>query len=149
MVMRDGAAQKQGSRETALASATGISGNAAATIPGTFFKMNWGDQLGGSMSGAKQQPDEKVGDVDCSVFAKELNKGVMRTLWIGKEDFLIHQVRNVTSAKAMQAMMAETAKSHPEIIARLKQAGMQGITSTETHQNIVLNPKLSATDFAR
>jgi len=33
---------KQAAREEALGGATGISGNAAATIPGTFFKMNWG-----------------------------------------------------------------------------------------------------------
>ena len=37
--------QKQASQETALAAATGISGNAAASIPGTFFNMNWAASL--------------------------------------------------------------------------------------------------------
>src|ERR1019366_6023930 len=36
MVMGDGDAQKQASRQLALGGATGISGGAAATIPGTF-----------------------------------------------------------------------------------------------------------------
>lgn len=100
------------------------------------------------MAGAKQQPDEKVEDVDCYVFAKELKRGITRTLWIGKQDLLIRQARTVTSAAAVKAMMAEAAKSHPEIAARMQQTGIQDITSTETHSKIVLNPKLSAADFA-
>jgi outer membrane lipoprotein-sorting protein len=147
LMMGNGDAQKEGGQEMALASATGISGSAASTIPGTFFKMKWGDQLGGLMMSEKQQPDEKVGDMNCYVFTSEL-KGRTRTLWIGKADFLIHQVRNITSAEAMKATLEEAAKSHPEILARMQQSGIQDITSTETHTHIVLNPKLSAMDFA-
>jgi outer membrane lipoprotein-sorting protein len=138
--------QKQGSKGTALSSATGISGSAAATIPGTFFSMNWGNALGGSVSNAKRQADEKVGEVDCYVFTSDL-KGRARTLWIGKQDFLIHQVRTVTSAAAMKAVMAEAAKGHPEITASLQKSGLQGSTSTETHANIVVNQKLADKDF--
>ena len=148
MVMGNGATLRESNQETALAGATGVSGNAAATIPGTFFKMNWGDQLGGSMAGAKQQPDEKVEDVDCYVFASELKKGITRTLWIGKQDLLIHQARTVSSAAAVKAAMADAAKRQPGIAARLLQSGIQGITSTETHSKIIVNPKLSAADFA-
>jgi outer membrane lipoprotein-sorting protein len=140
--------QKQKGQETALSSAVGISASASSSIPGTFFKMNWGNQLG-SVSGEKQQADEKVGDVDCYVFTSELKKGITRTLWIGKQDFLIHQVRNVTSAEAEKAMLTKAAKDHPEILASLAIMGFSGITSTETHTNILVNPKLSATDFAR
>jgi RNA polymerase sigma factor (sigma-70 family) len=139
--------QKQMSKEDALSGATGISASASATIPGTFFKMNWGNQLG-SASGEKQQADEKLGDVDCYVFTSE-SKGRTKTLWIGKQDFLIHQVRNVTSAKAMKAVMAEAAKQNSGISAQLKLPEIQDVTSTETHMNIVVNPKLSAADFAR
>jgi hypothetical protein len=140
--------QKLTSQDIALASATGISGGAAATIPGTFFKMNWGNQLGGPATDEKRQADEKVGDVDCYVFASEL-KGRTRTLWIGKQDLLIQQVRTVTSAEAMQAALDEAAKSHPEINVPLPKSGLQGVTSTETHTHIVVNPKFSPTDFAR
>jgi hypothetical protein len=54
-------------REGALGGATGISGGAAAGIPGTFFKMNWGNQLGGGMQSAQRKSDEKIGDTDCYV----------------------------------------------------------------------------------
>ncbi len=138
--------KKQMSREDALSSATGISASASSSIPGTFFKMNWGNQLG-SVSSEKRQADEKVGDVDCYVFTSELKKGFTRTLWIGKQDFLIHQVRNVTSAEAEKAMLTKAAKDHPQIMASLAIMGFSGITSTETHTNILVNPKLTATDF--
>ena len=139
--------QKQMSKEDALSSAAGISSSASSSIPGTFFQMNSGNQLG-SASGEKQQADEKVGDVDCYVFASE-SKGRTKTLWIGTQDFLIHQVRMVTSAEAEKALLTKAAKDHPEILASLAIMGFSGITSTETHTNILVNPKLSATDFAR
>jgi len=141
-------AQKLKDKETALSSATGISGSASGTIPGTFFKMNWGNQLG-TVSGENQQADEIVGNVDCYVFTSESKKGVTHTLWIGKQDFLIHQVRNVESVEAEKAMLTNAAKDHPEIMAQLEKMGFHGITSTETHTNIVVNPKFSPTDFAR
>ena len=139
--------QKQMSKEDALSSAAGISASASSSIPGTFFKMNWGNQLG-SASGEKQQADEKVGGVDCYVFSSE-SKGRTKTLWIGKQDFLIHQVRMVTSAEAEKAILTKAAKDHPQIIAGLAIMGFNGITSTETHTNIVVNPNLSAADFTR
>ncbi len=135
-------AQKEASKESALSSASGVLGSASATIPGTFFKMNWGNQLGGSTANEKQQADEKVGDVDCYVFTSEL-KGRTRMLWIGKKDYLIHQVRTVTSAKAMKTAIDQAAKVtgvHPQI-------APQSMTSTETHLNIVLNKQLSPADF--
>jgi RNA polymerase sigma factor (sigma-70 family) len=148
MLNMGGSTTKWKDKETVLASATGISGGAAATVPGTFFKMNWGNQLGGSVANEKQQADEKVGEVDCYVFTSDL-KGRAKTIWIGKQDFLIHQVRTVTSAESMKAIMAEAAKRHPEIAARMPKTEYTDSTSTETHENIVLNQKFSPTDFAR
>jgi RNA polymerase sigma factor (sigma-70 family) len=139
--------QKQASKEDALSSAAGISASASSSIPGTFFQMNWGNQLG-SASGEKQQADEKVGDVDCYVFASESN-GRTKTLWIGKQDFLIHQVRMVTSVEAEKALLTKAAKGRPPNMAGLAMMGFNGITSTETHTNIVVNPNLSAADFTR
>ncbi len=139
--------QKQTSKEDALSSAAGISASASSSIPGTFFQMNWGNQLG-SASGEKQLADEKVGDVDCYVFSSE-SKGRTKTFWIGKQDFLIHQVRMVTSAEAEKAILTKAAKDHPQIIVGLAIMGFNGITSTETHTNIVVNPNLSAADFTR
>ncbi len=144
MVMGDGTVQNQGSRESALAGATGISGSAAATVPGTFFRMNWGNQLGASASSEKRQANEKVGDVDCYVLTSEL-KGRTKTLWIGKKDFLIHQVRNVTSAEALQKALAEAAKRNPAMPTRPQTSG--NVVSTETHMNIVVNETFSPADF--
>jgi outer membrane lipoprotein-sorting protein len=134
--------QKRASREEALGSATGVSGSAAATIPGTFFRMNWGNQLDASVSQSTKQLDEKVGDVDCYVFTSQ-SKGRTSTLYIGKKDFLIHQVKTVTSDEAMKVALAEAAKSHPEIRLPQPQVGPQGVISTETHENIVVNEKYS------
>jgi outer membrane lipoprotein-sorting protein len=141
-----GAAKRQASQELAMASATGISSGAAATIPGTFFKLRWGDQLGGSALYQKRQPAPKVGDVECYVFTND-SKGCTRTLWIGKRDFLIHQFQTVTSAEAMKTALAEAVKHTPEMSARLQTSELQGMTSTETHWNIVLNQQFSHKDF--
>jgi len=139
-------AKQQANQELALASATGISGGAAATVPSTFFKLKWGDQLGSTVLGEKQQPDQKVGDVDCYVFTGN-SKGWTRTLWIGKRDFLIHQLRTVTSAEAMKTALAEAVKRNPAMSDRLQTPEFQGSTSTETHTNIVVNPPFADKDF--
>jgi outer membrane lipoprotein-sorting protein len=137
---------RQVSLEMALAGATGISGGAAATIPGMFFKLDWGNQFGDSVWSEKQQADEKVGDVDCYVFAND-SRGPTRTLWIGKQDFLIHQVRTVTSAEAMKTVLAEAEKRNPEKSALLHRFEPQDSTSTETHGNIIVNLQFSNRDF--
>jgi outer membrane lipoprotein-sorting protein len=138
--------KKQTNQEMALASATGISGGAAATIPGTFFKTQWGNQLGGVERNDKQQADEKVGDTDCYVLAGT-SKGTTSMLWIGKQDFLIHQFRRVTSAESMKASMEEAAKRNPSVAAQMPAFVPHDLTSTETHTNIVVNQKLTASDF--
>jgi len=133
--------QNEESREIALAKATESSGGAAGTIPRTFFNMQWGDQLNGSGFNQNRQTDEKVGGVDCYVFSRE-SQGRTKTLWIGKQDFLIHQVRTFTTAEAMQAMMVKVTNGNFEIT-----SDIHSFTSTETHANIVSNPRFSRSDF--
>ena len=134
----------------ALGGIPGISSSAATTIPATFFKMASSDQLGGPSSDEKRQADEKVGDADCYVLASELN-GTTKTLWIGKQDFLIHQIQNCKSARSPAKVapppLAAPANIRLETIAALEKAGFPGITSTETHMNIVINQSLSKADF--
>jgi outer membrane lipoprotein-sorting protein len=70
-------------------------------------------------------PDEKVGDVECYVLHGEQNAFLTRlTLWIGKSDFLLRQVRIVTRHDAQDDVM------------------------TQTHSNIVMNVPMSSSDFA-
>jgi hypothetical protein len=131
-------AEKEVSQEMAMGGATGVSGGSAAHIPGTFFNMMWGGQLT-LLLRAERQADEKVGEVDCYVFTKA-NGGSTNTVWIGKQDFLIRQVRNTASAAVMKEMMDEDTdgpKTEPT-----------ETTSIETHTNIVLNRKFSPADFA-
>ena len=142
--------RKSTDREMALASATGISGGAAASVPGTFFNLNWGNQLGGAtIANAQRQADEKLGDVDCYVLTHG-KEGRTNTLWIGKTDLLIHQIENDTSAAFMKSMLEEQAKKSPQIRAMLETSGkdmFKDSRSVETHQNIRLNPPLTPADF--
>jgi RNA polymerase sigma factor (sigma-70 family) len=138
--------QKCSSQEAALSGATGISGGAAGSIPGTFFKMNWGNQFGPVIKSATRKADEKIGDTDCYVLTEEKD-GRTRTLWIGKQDFLIHQIENVTSAEAMRTMMETEAKKHPELKLMMLTNGQES-KSIENHEHIVVNQKFSQADFA-
>ena len=134
--------QPQGNREFALAHAAAFSGGATATIPRIFFPQQ-GDreeQLVDLALREKRQADGQVGDINCYVFTQEL-RGQTNTLWIGEQDFLIHQIRTVISTEAIQAAAASGSMG-PELIPAL-----HGFTSTETHINIVLNRKFSRSDF--
>ncbi|HTY88131.1 MAG TPA: hypothetical protein VMB80_11745 [Candidatus Acidoferrum sp.] len=132
----------QGSRELALANAAAGSGGATATIPWLFFPQprDGEEQLDDLALSGERQADGKVGDIGCYVFTRE-SQGQTNTLWIGKQDFLIHQTRTVISTEAIQAAMAKEPVG-PELIPTL-----HGYTLTETHINIVLNRKFSRTDF--
>ena len=94
------------------------------------------------------------------------------TLWIGKQDHLIHQVQTIVegmsitlpllSDSQIKAMVERQNKpATPEAIAAmrtlLETANKQAqtmvasgkIVSTQTHENIVVNQKFSPADFAR
>jgi outer membrane lipoprotein-sorting protein len=137
--------QKMQSREMAIGGATGISSSTAADIPGTFFNMAWGGQLGVFASErvkVKRGADEKIGDTDCYVVSSTLdpiklpnNMGTSGTtttkLWIGKQDYLIHQIETtseggVTHLKIsdgdLKSILERAGKpATPEAIAALRQ----------------------------
>ena len=114
-----------------------------SNIPGTFFNMMWGGQLN-LLPSTERLADEKVGEVECYVLM-ERTIDRTRTILIGKQDFLIHQIRRTTSAESVKETMDEDAIEHPQIDhTRIK---ITAITWVETHSNIVLNQKFSATDF--
>jgi RNA polymerase sigma factor (sigma-70 family) len=133
------------SMEMGLSGATGVSGGAAGSIPGTFFGMKWGNQLGAAMQSATLKPEEKIGDIDCYVLSQSKN-GRARTLWIGKQDLLIRKIETTTSAAVLQAILEEEARKHPEM--NLPTSAKGDTKSVETHTNIVVNQKFSAVDFA-
>jgi RNA polymerase sigma factor (sigma-70 family) len=97
--------------------------------------------------------------------------GTVSTMfWIGKKDFLIHQCRMKyvekadTSDQAIDEAIKKSLKiqnkpATPETVAamrpqmkaimeQLKSGFESGVVSTQTHENIVVNQKLSPADFA-
>lgn len=113
-------AQKARDMQMAFAEALGLSGGAASTAAGAFFKLNFGNKLGPlavSRAGVTRKADEVVGDVPCYVLeyvldASKLGEDVSpprngrtetkdigtttMTLWIGKKDYLIRKAKTVT-----------------------------------------------------
>jgi hypothetical protein len=152
--MAGGAAEQEvggvvGWQEMALAGATGISGDAAGEIPAAFFETKWANPFCCLAKGLVRQADEKVGDTDCYVFSGG-TKDLMRTIWIGKEDFLIRQIRSVTSAAYEKAVLAQANKlnaTSPDELQSLPKLEPTGNTSIETHTKIVVNQTLVRADF--
>jgi len=136
--------QNSGSAEAAMGTAAGISSGATTYVPETFFNMK-GNSLAGAILNAKRSADDHVGGEDCYVLTSEL-KGRTTTLWIDKSDFLLRQVKTVTSAEALKAALAQAAK-FTKVIEAPHPAVTGGIVSTETHQNIVVNQTFSPADF--
>jgi RNA polymerase sigma factor (sigma-70 family) len=161
LLMKNGGQQRDrqeyGDMQTALGAATGISGQASATIPGTFFNQNWGDVLRKASlpsTQLSQQKDEKAGGVDCWVVSssaapKDLPKNVGKvgkittTLWIGRKDYLIHKTQTVMEGVSIQP---------PNGVPAAAQKQMQSLANstfvfTQTHQDIALNGKFFPPDF--
>jgi hypothetical protein len=104
--------RKMDNMQQAFASAMGVSSSAVA-IPATFYRQPFGDSLAVAALGRselKKEGDEKIGEVDCSVFSSKIDpttlpgQGKMpnntgqagtttSTFWVGKRDHLIHQMR--------------------------------------------------------
>jgi RNA polymerase sigma factor (sigma-70 family) len=140
-----GNARKEANRQSALSTAAGVSAGASGSVPAAFFNGNWANPFGSSAANKKRGLDEKISDTDCYVLTGE-SKGRTTTLWIGKEDFLIHQERTVTSAEALKAALDQGEKvTHFRPTNALPEGG---VTSTQTHSNIVVNKAFSAGDFA-
>ena len=142
--------QRQGSplqtfsdEQTAIASATGASVGATATIPGTFFQQNWGSHIGNAARFTQRQADERIGDVDCYVLTAS-NSASTTTLWIGRTDSLIHQIRTTTSAAIMKAIAQNMAARNPNLALPAPQEAIV----IETHSKIAVDT-LSPLDFER
>ena len=171
--------------QTALAAACGVSGAVTAIIPQYFFNQDWSSMLEVPASGlapSTRERDEKIGGVDCFVIsgrmdlAKSPDKSkfpvnldglglVTTTLWIGKQDHLIHQTRQnmdytpkpeVIDAQIKTMLEKMNQPATPEAIAearaRLEKMMPSGqarkILMTQTHENISVNPKFTMADFA-
>ena len=182
----------QHTMQMSLGASAGVSSSASSTIPGVFFgELSKSDVLGLAVKGASKmitltkEPDAKIGDVDCHAFTSAIDPSkfpgggklpngmgtvgkTSTTLWIGKKDHLIHQVRQTidTSSMSMPAMSDETIKTTLENLKQpatpaaieawrtqmetaMKKAQGSKAVFTQMHENIVVNQKFSPADFAR
>ena len=194
---KDAQPSKLKDMQQAFAFALGVSGQ-ATTVPVIFFKQNFGEILAVPASGradTKKENDEKIGGVECHVLsykidaAKMLDKAklpkdvavrasgmtviTITTLWIGKRDHLIRQIRQTVegmpqeglpqvaprlSDSDMKELLEKLHKpTTPEAIAawrtqveaNWKKALNSKFEFTQTHENIVVNQKFSPSDFKR
>ena len=180
--------QKMNDAKQAFGICAAVSGQGSCAVAETFFDKKWCDSLMIAASEKfqiKKKTDEQAGGVDCHVFSYMIdptkfssqgklpnNMGKIgistTTLWIGKHDHFIHQIR--TSMEGMSLAMPRQSDDNikailerqnkpatPEAIAAwraqmgamMKQAQGTKYVSTQTHENIVVNQKFSPTDFAR
>ncbi len=160
-----GQKSKPQNAEMALASATGVSGGAAATIPSLFFNMPWGNIK--SMQGLSQTGEEKIDGDDCYIISGKL-ANMKHKLWISKQTFLIRQKQHIfngeeikppslsdedikTSLKAMGkdtnpeeiAKMRETMQSANRMASKIK-AG----STTEIYLDIKIDEAIPKEKFA-
>ena len=118
----------------------------SAPIPCAFFnKRDW-DSLP-ALAQAKdlvRLADESIGTNDCYTISATTKAPVYNiTLWIGKNDFLINQLRFVWvtgNASARRAGTETDAAGNPRRITN---------TVIKTHENIVVNRTIAATEFMR
>jgi tRNA A-37 threonylcarbamoyl transferase component Bud32 len=157
-------------RETALATATGVSGGVAGTVPGLFFK----DERGGlpeHITNATVQPEESIGAELCHVISGDA-PGRKVTVWISKKDLLLRQFRSVnTPDDSLAAARAEAGQMSAESLRKFfkslgrdysletvtnlmkrmdtdaLRASRMPITTTEIYERIAVNELMVKEDF--
>jgi hypothetical protein len=163
---------KMGSDELALASATGISGGAAFTIPSLFLSVFKEQPAPFSrLKDPQIEMKEKVGEEDCYVISGSSSISKKETFWVSKTSYLIkkysrsleppeggvaipepeitdEQLEEVIKGMG-QEVTEESKKNMTEMMERSrtmrKTMKMRG-SSTELHAN-VSSPELNKNDF--
>lgn len=132
----------------ALGVAAGVSGGATTGVPEMFLKGSY-DVLNilARSKDVSRLKDEEAGGVDCYVLTcampapaqalktVKIGAGTI-TLWIGKEDYLIHQQR-----QSMNGLKKEATPQTPAVT-------IKKFTTTQTHENIVIDEPVTKADFA-
>jgi hypothetical protein len=186
----DTSPRKMKDMEAALRLGAALSFTAASLAPAVFFNQQFGDfYTYPAISGkypVRQEKDDAVGKIACYVISTEqdLSKAgkpgsVSVTLWIGKQDFLVHQSRTryvetvddnaglsdqalddaikkslemqhkPVTPEAIAAMRPQMRAMMKQVQSTLKAGYKEGVVTTVTHENINANPSFAAGDFAR
>jgi hypothetical protein len=130
--------EDEDSPEIALGMASTLSDGTTADLPLIFFNLPLGDAQGDSAYSEKRQPDEPVGKVDCYVVTRILLLQ-RKTFWVGKRDFLIHQIQTITGVDA--PVLPDGELNWQTMLS------LHLIVFTETHGNILVNQSLQRSDF--
>lgn len=159
-----GEPQKPTSRGMALASATGVSGGAAHTVPAMFFE----DAEVGVGLEAMQNPayekDESIEGDPCYVVSGTMANQKM-VYWISKGELLVRQRRHILGGKTTvpemtdeqlaEGLKGQGQEATPEKIAQVKQqlkiaaemsSKIKG-SITETHRQIKIDESLARERF--
>ena len=128
--------RRQPSQDSTFATVACSSSGAVAAVPMIFFDV---DESGGphDIIGLERLADDKVGNIECYQVAGESASGEAKTFWIGRRDFLIHQIRTEINPKVMQ----------PALTGMGNTIEFRASSSTETYTNIVVNTRFSLADF--
>jgi hypothetical protein len=133
--------QRQANRDVALSRLATSPNGAMVAIPRIFFDGRANGQSD-KVIGLDRLADSKVGNIDCFQLIGESESGEAKTFWIGKVDFLIHQIRIDVSTNVMLAAWHTTTRG------KLKPtANLHGFYSIETYTNIVVDKPYSPPDF--
>ena len=158
----------------ALEDSGNISGGAALTIPPVFFGKPVSDEFGllGLCSNFLRRDDAKIGGIGCYVLTGHLKawRDIPISLWIGKEDLLIHEIQRTTLdpdrtvapptntpefKKLLDKWSKATAPEEKAAIqeeiqiagARYEAKTRKPVVHTEIHENIVINQPFRKEDF--
>ncbi len=135
MVLGTDKPEKNEDRDTNLAVAASVSGNASGTVPEAFFKGASNELFTfASLDNFSVKPDETVGGVDCFVLSGERKEYSREfTLWIGKKDFLIRQRKTVRKDFKVKMPKSDVTTTSDMI-------------SVQTYENIRVNVPVSKND---
>ena len=155
--------EKMKDRQAALTAAKGSLGQAASTIPGIFFDQIPDNVLKAAGPILQRQQDETVNGVDCYVVSSSMEPAgsanntdkvgrTTTTLWIGKQDHFIHQTQTasqISDSDIKKSLEMQNKPATPEAIAAIRPEMEKARVSTQTHENISVNEKFSASDFQK
>jgi hypothetical protein len=158
---------RMGSDDLALASATGISGGAAFTIPSLFFKLR--PAPFSRLKDPRMEKTEQVGEEDCYVVSGASTIAKKETFWISKSKHLIVKYartlerngEDVVLPKVTDEQLDEAIKNNGQKVTEENRKGMREMmnrsvavlnnakikgSSAETHVKIS-SPELNKADF--
>jgi hypothetical protein len=129
--------RRQYSLDSTLENVACSSSGAVADVPRIFFDVE-GSVDPNEIIGLQRLADDKAGNIECYQIAGQSESGEQKTFWIGRRDFLIHQIRTEISPTAMRLALTGLVDNATEFHASC---------STETYTNIVVNTQFSRADF--